>query len=225
MRPATTRRSSCGPRLNCGGDLGGSAHVRSAVVAAVGGVCGDVCLDRLPGLLGDVLGAAVDAHLFGVGPLAEVDAAGEPGAEPVEYGFGGDDVAFVVAADLLLCFLVAVHCGLCDAGVVLVGLGGDSEALGEGVDDLDGRWGCPAVFCPAGSDHWPVERLHVVAHGHVCVRVHVPELPHELLVPAHLPLGGEVHFFLAIPAPRDRKSTRLNSSHVSISYAVFCLKK
>src|SRR3989442_10159482 len=26
-------------------------------------------------------------------------------------------------------------------------------------------------------------------------------------------------------APRDRKSTRLNSSHVRISYAVFCLKK
>src|SRR5207249_11523672 len=25
--------------------------------------------------------------------------------------------------------------------------------------------------------------------------------------------------------PKDRKSTRLNSSHVSISYAVFCLKK
>src|SRR5437868_12709184 len=25
--------------------------------------------------------------------------------------------------------------------------------------------------------------------------------------------------------PQDRKSTRLNSSHVSISYAVFCLKK
>src|SRR5438876_8867974 len=27
------------------------------------------------------------------------------------------------------------------------------------------------------------------------------------------------------PAGRDRKSTRLNSSHPSISYAVFCLKK
>src|SRR5690242_21114793 len=26
-------------------------------------------------------------------------------------------------------------------------------------------------------------------------------------------------------AVRDRKSTRLNSSHMSISYAVFCLKK
>src|SRR6516164_10754557 len=27
------------------------------------------------------------------------------------------------------------------------------------------------------------------------------------------------------PSPGDRKSTRLNSSHSSISYAVFCLKK
>src|SRR5690606_41880843 len=27
------------------------------------------------------------------------------------------------------------------------------------------------------------------------------------------------------PSQRDRKSTRLNSSHVKISYAVFCLKK
>src|SRR5690606_41307755 len=29
----------------------------------------------------------------------------------------------------------------------------------------------------------------------------------------------------AIPVEQDRKSTRLNSSHVKISYAVFCLKK
>src|SRR3712207_7892569 len=28
-----------------------------------------------------------------------------------------------------------------------------------------------------------------------------------------------------LDAPRDRKSTRLNSSHANISYAVFCLKK
>src|SRR3712207_8830614 len=27
------------------------------------------------------------------------------------------------------------------------------------------------------------------------------------------------------PVPPDRKSTRLNSSHANISYAVFCLKK
>src|SRR5215208_7852401 len=30
---------------------------------------------------------------------------------------------------------------------------------------------------------------------------------------------------LNCPLRRDRKSTRLNSSHVAISYAVFCLKK
>src|SRR5437868_9287115 len=43
---------------------------------------------------------------------------------------------------------------------------------------------------------------------------------------ALLPLGGL--FFVGGPAwgqALDRKSTRLNSSHVSISYAVFCLKK
>src|SRR3989442_7517488 len=33
-----------------------------------------------------------------------------------------------------------------------------------------------------------------------------------------------VELCLGIPQP-DRKSTRLNSSHVRISYAVFCLKK
>src|SRR5699024_3853426 len=32
---------------------------------------------------------------------------------------------------------------------------------------------------------------------------------------------GESRFYISL----DRKSTRLNSSHVSISYAVFCLKK
>src|SRR5256885_12628252 len=31
--------------------------------------------------------------------------------------------------------------------------------------------------------------------------------------------------FLYQPPVRDRKSTRLNSSHLVISYAVFCLKK
>src|SRR5207249_8509957 len=31
--------------------------------------------------------------------------------------------------------------------------------------------------------------------------------------------------FLRPSSTEDRKSTRLNSSHVSISYAVFCLKK
>src|SRR6267142_5961740 len=40
---------------------------------------------------------------------------------------------------------------------------------------------------------------------------------------------GEARFCPQLPSPPnpqgDRKSTRLNSSHMSISYAVFCLKK
>src|SRR5215471_21161865 len=32
-------------------------------------------------------------------------------------------------------------------------------------------------------------------------------------------------FMIALGPLQDRKSTRLNSSHVEISYAVFCLKK
>src|SRR5699024_11573933 len=47
------------------------------------------------------------------------------------------------------------------------------------------------------------------------------------LIPS-MPLPGSPALFCGIPIPSsftDRKSTRLNSSHVSISYAVFCLKK
>src|SRR5438552_18144617 len=36
---------------------------------------------------------------------------------------------------------------------------------------------------------------------------------------------GAVHVVTAQALSRDRKSTRLNSSHQIISYAVFCLKK
>src|SRR5690606_41264110 len=36
---------------------------------------------------------------------------------------------------------------------------------------------------------------------------------------------GEVGRLVVHAWPGDRKSTRLNSSHVKISYAVFCLKK
>src|SRR3712207_8583366 len=43
---------------------------------------------------------------------------------------------------------------------------------------------------------------------------------HAVVVPAARHLGRHV------PSVRqDRKSTRLNSSHANISYAVFCLKK
>src|SRR5690349_25034778 len=36
---------------------------------------------------------------------------------------------------------------------------------------------------------------------------------------------GNANAFIVLSSLIDRKSTRLNSSHVEISYAVFCLKK
>src|SRR5690242_21525777 len=50
-------------------------------------------------------------------------------------------------------------------------------------------------------------------------------------LPGGAPEGWLPEEVPALPQPRDcsgegdRKSTRLNSSHMSISYAVFCLKK
>src|SRR5690606_2988269 len=38
-------------------------------------------------------------------------------------------------------------------------------------------------------------------------------------------IGQDEDILVGQPSEEDRKSTRLNSSHVKISYAVFCLKK
>src|SRR5690606_12858783 len=57
---------------------------------------------------------------------------------------------------------------------------------------------------------------------HICADDGVTELPTRS--------EGLIYFSGGMPFtyhndPEDRKSTRLNSSHVKISYAVFCLKK
>src|SRR5207302_10252524 len=62
-----------------------------------------------------------------------------------------------------------------------------------------------------------------------------PDRPHQRAARRHRGVGGVVHAIRrggrrrrhqrGREIPRDRKSTRLNSSHVKISYAVFCLKK
>src|SRR5207249_6078797 len=52
------------------------------------------------------------------------------------------------------------------------------------------------------------------------MRRHIgPGLPVPMGTPLNLVTGARQYGVV------DRKSTRLNSSHVSISYAVFCLKK
>src|SRR5436305_8030851 len=62
-------------------------------------------------------------------------------------------------------------------------------------------------MCAFGFGHIPAGREHVFTRAHI--------------EPGACMLGTRDAPCLV----RDRKSTRLNSSHVRISYAVFCLKK
>src|SRR5690606_42108879 len=56
----------------------------------------------------------------------------------------------------------------------------------------------------------------------VCIPIELKKSLRILFI--HFKFGNEQKRF-AEKAILDRKSTRLNSSHVKISYAVFCLKK
>src|SRR2546429_3850930 len=47
----------------------------------------------------------------------------------------------------------------------------------------------------------------------------------EFLSPGHQLRSARIQIVAIEPPQQDRKSTRLNSSHGYISYAVFCLKK
>src|SRR3712207_7930019 len=79
------------------------------------------------------------------------------------------------------------------------------------------------------SDDQPADRVELEAAG-VDGRQLVGVQPVEL---ADVPVerSGQTHDGVRVQAPcgqrrrEDRKSTRLNSSHANISYAVFCLKK
>src|SRR3712207_7581997 len=67
---------------------------------------------------------------------------------------------------------------------------------------------------------WPLAVLNPVARGSLRIRLRQPlRHPHRLGI-----LGQQARHPWSI-GERDRKSTRLNSSHANISYAVFCLKK
>src|SRR2546429_7076664 len=70
----------------------------------------------------------------------------------------------------------------------------------------------------------------VVVEGHLRVAVLVVNLPADdigvvAVAPSHLGCNTPAEFAIARGGDGDRKSTRLNSSHGYISYAVFCLKK
>src|SRR5438876_7048042 len=71
------------------------------------------------------------------------------------------------------------------------------------------------------SEFEPLQVLTARADG--CERVGRIVVLDEVVLDSRLVALRED--LLEVDLPRDRKSTRLNSSHPSISYAVFCLKK
>src|SRR3712207_7912749 len=65
------------------------------------------------------------------------------------------------------------------------------------------------------------------ADTHVRLNLDMLRTRHREDILLHACLAAQQPFVAANtnPTPPDRKSTRLNSSHANISYAVFCLKK
>src|SRR5438132_6537614 len=84
-----------------------------------------------------------------------------------------------------------------------------------------------AVFCPSFlffffNDTATTEIYTLSLHDALPIFEDWPRLERAVLGPMSLPRHP---FALARFGLKDRKSTRLNSSHTVISYAVFCLKK
>src|SRR3712207_8924743 len=82
---------------------------------------------------------------------------------------------------------------------------------------------------PPRSTLFPYTTLFRSRHLHLHDNLMKTNLTGEPPVSEHLVYGlGDLHLPPGrgtIPVAGDRKSTRLNSSHANISYAVFCLKK
>src|SRR3712207_7738464 len=78
------------------------------------------------------------------------------------------------------------------------------------------------LFRSAGQSLWQVLPLGPTGYGNSPYQCFSAFVGNTLLVSPELLVE---HGLLAPTDLKDRKSTRLNSSHANISYAVFCLKK
>jgi len=102
--------------------------------------------------------------------------------------------------------------------------GGDGAEAAEGglgalgCGDLGGSWGMASWAVSAGADAAEVAQQKSRKAGTWLAAA-------ELVHPCNSIQLADVQQGCIEPCWCDRKSTRLNSSHITISYAVFCLKK
>src|SRR5690606_40149712 len=99
--------------------------------------------------------------------------------------------------------------------------------VGQGLRAGASRDGERVAVEPPGVEQGPHDDGHPpdpvdVVHDVAPERLEVAEVRHAARGPVEV---GEREVDLGLVRDRERKSTRLNSSHVKISYAVFCLKK
>src|SRR3712207_7438083 len=75
-----------------------------------------------------------------------------------------------------------------------------------------------------GADQWPAT-LRLTGSGDIGAYAYGDDITELALSGALIGIAAIVAVAVLFIASEDRKSTRLNSSHANISYAVFCLKK
>src|SRR2546430_9685305 len=80
-------------------------------------------------------------------------------------------------------------------------------------------------FGESVEDHIAFGEIQAVAESAVLAEGAAPAMTGQLQYVRQGPIGEGVGGGSGNGAGQDRKSTRLNSSHSQISYAVFCLKK
>src|SRR2546430_12368082 len=109
-------------------------------------------------------------------------------------------------------------------------------AVWRAYDSIIRRYVAQKLLSRAGRTADARERLlrearaaGALQHPNIVTIYELGEADGQLFIAMELIDGRDLSTLIALSEPlaleRDRKSTRLNSSHSQISYAVFCLKK
>src|SRR2546430_6667382 len=125
----------------------------------------------------------------------------------------------------------AIVCNAKEAGFFVTRQLDDDESVGQAGRALLAHFGCSAVVITRGADGLSVfedtapRGFHVPATSREVsyARVGQTRVDHASHGRQVFDVTGAGDTVLSVTSNTDRKSTRLNSSHSQISYAVFCL--